>query len=207
MIGIDWLDPGHILGTAGSAALWITLGIIFAECGVLLGFFLPGDTLLFTVGVFIANDVVDHSVWFACVVLGLGAILGNICGYEIGRAVGPRVFESGRQRLLRPEHVERTQAFFERFGAPAIILARFVPIVRTVITVLAGVARMDRRRYLVLSAVGGMLWVFSVTLLGYFLGGVPFVRDFVEPHLDLVLLGVVLLSVLPVGVHLLLDVR
>lgn len=207
MLGLEWLDPGHILDSAGAAALWITLAIIFAECGVLLGFFLPGDTLLFTVGVFIANDVVDHSIWFACVVLSAGAILGNVCGYEIGRAIGPKALESERVRILRVEHVERTQRFFERYGAPAIILARFVAIVRTVITVIAGVAHMDRRRYLTLSTIGGVLWVFSITLLGYFLGGVPFVQDYIEPHLDLVLLGVVVLSILPVGVHLFLDVR
>lgn len=187
--------------------MWITLGIIFAECGILVGFFLPGDTLLFTVGVFIANDIVDHSVWFACVVLSAGAVLGNICGYEIGRAVGPKIFESDRVRVLRIEQVERTQRFFDKYGAPAIILARFVAVVRTVITVVAGVARMDRRRYFVLSTIGGLLWVFSITLLGYFLGGVPFVQDYIEPYLDLVLLGVVLLTVLPVSVHVLLDVR
>lgn len=207
MLGLDWLDPGYIINNAGDAALWITLGIIFAECGLLFGFFLPGDTLLFSVGVLTANDVMDQPILMSCIVLTVGAIVGNIVGYEIGRGAGPRVLESERIRLLRPEHVQRTEAFFDKYGAPAIVLARFVPIVRTVITVVAGVARMDRRRYLVLSASGGVLWVFSITLLGYFLGGVPFVRDHIEPHLDLVLLGIVTASVLPVAVHLLLDRR
>lgn len=207
MVGIPWLSPEHILDGAGGAALWITLAIIFAECGLLLGFFLPGDTLLFSVGLFIANDVVHHSVWLAATLLSIAAVAGNIVGYEIGRRAGPAILDSDRQRLLKPEHVARTQAFFERFGTPAIILARFVPIVRTVITVVAGVARMDRRRYFILSTIGGVIWVFGVTLLGYYLGGVKFVRDQVEPHLDLLILGVVLLSVIPVGLHLLLDER
>lgn len=205
-VGIDWLDPTYIINSYGAAALWITLAIIFAECGLLLGFFLPGDTLLFSVGVLTANDVMDQPIWLSCLVLTLGAVAGNIVGYEIGRKVGPRVFESERIRLLRPEHVERTQTFFDRYGAPAIILARFVPIVRTVITVVAGVAHMDRRRYFALSAIGGALWVLSVTLLGYFLGGVPFVRNNIQ-RLDLVLLAIVVLSILPVVVHLVMDRR
>lgn len=207
VIGIDWLDPGHILDTAGAAALWIAVAMLFAECGLLLGFFLPGDTLLFSVGVFVSAGVIDHTVWFCCVMLSIGATLGNLCGYEIGRVAGPMVLHSKRTRLLKQHHVDRTEQFFDKYGTPAIILARFVPIVRTVITVVAGVAKMGRRRYLVLSTLGGALWCFSVTLLGYYLGQIPFVRHYIEPHLDLVLLGVVLLSVLPVVVHLLLDMR
>lgn len=202
-MGLDWLSPQHLLGNGGGAALWIVVGIIFAECGLLLGFFLPGDTLLFSLGVFIANGVVDYSIWFAATVLAIAAVVGNLVGYEIGRRAGPAVLESDRQRFLKHEHVERTQRFFERYGTPAIIMARFVPMVRTVITVVAGVARMDRRRYFLLSAVGGVVWIFGLTLLGYFLGGVPFVRDTVEPHLDLLILGVVALSIFPITLHLL----
>lgn len=197
-----WLDPNSLLATAGSWALWVTLAIIFAECGLLLGFFLPGDTLLFSIGLFVSQGVVAESIWLVCVVLTVGAVLGNVVGYEIGRRVGPVILEREDRRLLRPEHVARTSAFFERYGSPAIVLARFVPIVRTVITVTAGVAEMARRRYVTFSALGGVLWVFGITLLGYFLGNVAFVRDHIQPHLELVLLGVVALSVLPVALHL-----
>jgi len=202
VLGISWLDPSYIFQNGGSAALWIVVAIIFAECGLLIGFFLPGDTLLFSVGVLTATGVVRTPIWLSCVLLTVAAILGNLTGYEIGRKAGPAVLSSERLRLLKPEHVARTEAFFDRYGAPAIILARFVPIVRTVITVVAGVARMSRRRYLTLSAIGAVAWVFGVTLLGFFLGRIPFVRDNIEPHIDLILLGVIVLSVLPPLIHL-----
>lgn len=197
----SWLDPEQLLNSAGSWALWVTLLIIFSECGLLLGFFLPGDTLLFSVGLFVSQGVIGESIWVVCVVLTVGAVLGNVVGYEIGRGVGPVLLERDR-RLLRPEHVERTRVFFARYGAPAIVLARFVPIVRTVITVTAGAAGMGRRRYVLYSTVGGVVWVFGVTLLGYFLGNIAFVRQHIQPRLELVLLGVVVLSILPMVVHL-----
>ncbi len=202
-----WLDPNQLLTSAGSWALWVTFGILFAECGLLLGFFLPGDTLLFSVGLFVSQGVIDHSIWLVCVVLTFGAVLGNVVGYEIGRRVGPVILEREDRRLLRPEHVARTRDFFERYGAPAIVLARFVPIVRTIITVTAGVAEMGRRRYLLYSTAGGVIWVFGVGLLGYFLGTIPFVRDHIQPHLELLLLGAVVISVLPVAMHLLRERR
>ncbi|MBA2552793.1 MAG: DedA family protein [Geodermatophilaceae bacterium] len=201
-LGPEWLKPDVIIGWLGPWALIGLALIVFAECGLLLGFFLPGDTLLFSVGIFVSQGVIDHSIWLVCLVLTAGAVLGNLVGYEIGRRVGPLLLDREDRRLLRPEHVERTRLFFERYGAPAIVLARFVPIVRTVITVTAGAAEMGRRRYFLYSTVGGVVWVFGVTLPGYFLGNIAFVRDHIQPRLELVLLGVVVLSILPMVIHL-----
>lgn len=201
-LGPDWLDPASMLTNAAGAALWIALAVIFAECGLLIGFFLPGDTLLFTVGLFVSQGLIDHPIWWVCLVLTAGAILGNVVGYEIGRAVGPPVFERREGRLFNKQQVVRTRAFFDRYGAPAIILARFVPVVRTFITVTAGVARMDRRLYLTYSTVGAVLWVWSITLAAWRLGQYQFVQDVVQPHIDLILVGAVVVSVLPVAAHL-----
>lgn len=206
-VGLDWLDPATLLSQSAGAALWIALGVIFAECGLLVGFFLPGDTLLFTVGLFVSQGLIDHSIWFVCLVLTAGAVVGNLVGYEIGRAVGAPIFDRGRGRLLNPKQVQRTSAFFDRYGGPAIILARFVPVVRTFITVTAGVARMDRRVYLLYSTLGAILWVWGITLVAWRLGQVPFVQDFVQPNLDLLILGAVAISVLPIAVHLLRERR
>ncbi len=194
-----------MLLSAAGAALWIALAVIFAECGLLVGFFLPGDTLLFTVGLFVSQGLIDHPIWWVCVVLTVGAVLGNVLGYEIGRAVGPPVFERRQGRLINKQQVARTRDFFDRFGAVAIILARFVPVVRTFITVTAGVARMDRRLYLTYSTIGAVIWVWSITLLAWRLGAYQFVQDVVQPHLDLIIVGAVVISILPVLLHLLLS--
>jgi membrane protein DedA with SNARE-associated domain len=202
-LGPSWLDPNQLLNDVGGAALWVCLAIIFAECGLLIGFFLPGDTLLFSVGLFVSQGLVPQSLVVVCIVLSLGALLGNAAGYEIGRRAGPAVFTRQHSRLFSQDNVRRAHAFFERYGAPAIVLARFVPIVRTFITVVAGVGRMDRRLYLTFSAIGGAVWASGVTILGYSLGHIPFVRHHIQPHLDVILIGVVLISVLPAAIHLL----
>ena len=199
-IGPSWLDPKN-LSTLGDVAPWVAAAIVFAECGLLVGFFLPGDTLLFTLGLLVGTGVVDTPLWEVCVLLAVAALLGNVVGYEIGRAAGPAIFRREESALFKRENVERASAFFDRWGAPAVTLARFVPIVRTFITVVAGVARMDRRRYLAYSTVGAVLWAAGVTVLGYFLGSIPFVRDHVDTILagvEVALLGVVVLSVAPV---------
>jgi membrane-associated protein len=199
-LGPSWLDPTH-LDAFGTAAVWIAAAIVFSECGLLVGFFLPGDTLLFTVGLLVGTRVVAVPLWAACLLLAAAAFLGNAAGYEIGRAVGPRIFRREDSALFKRENVERTSAFFERWGAPAILLARFVPIVRTFITVTAGVGRMDRRRYLLYSGLGAVLWAGGVTAVGYYLGSIAFVRDHVDTIfavVEVVLVGVVLLSVAPI---------
>lgn len=195
-LGPDWLDPQN-LDRFGTAAFWIALAIVFAETGLLIGFFLPGDSLLFVVGLFIATGVIDIPIAAACVLLTLAAVIGNLTGYWIGHRAGPPLFNRPDSRFFRREYVDKTHAFFDRYGARAIVLARFVPIVRTFITAMAGVGRMDVRTYVTYSTVGGVLWATGVTLLGYYLGTVPFIAE----NLELMLIGIVALSVIPIALE------
>ena len=196
-LGPQWLDPSYLISAMGPFVLVGLCLIIFAECGLLLGFFLPGDSLLFTAGLFVASGAISAPLWLVCTLLVVSALLGNLCGYWIGRAAGPAIFDRPNSRLLKTEHVERTQAFFERYGNRAILLGRFVPIVRTFITVMAGVGKMAPKRYLTYSVLGGVAWAAGVTLLGYLLGGFTFVRA----HIELMLVGVVVLSLIPLVVE------
>jgi membrane-associated protein len=190
-VGTSWLDAQHLIETFGLLGI---MTIIFAECGLLLGFFLPGDTLLFTAGVLVQRDTFHQPLWLVIVLCCIAAIVGNQVGYEIGRRGGPAVFKRPDSRFFRPEHVERTSAFFEKYGPTAIVLGRFVPVVRTVITVMAGAGRMDYRTYTLYTVLGGVFWVTSVTLLGYFLGNV----DFIANNVELLLLAGVAVSVVPI---------
>lgn len=191
MLGPDWLDPSNLLTTFGPWAFWATLLIVFAECG-LFTFFLPGDSLLFTVGLFIGNGLLDIPLWLACLGLFVAAFLGNVVGYEIGRALGSPL-RNRDGRFIKAKHFDQTEAFFEKYGNKALVLARFVPVVRTFITVVAGIGRMDRRRFFVYSGIGGFLWAVGVTVLGYYLGQVAFVKD----NIEIALLLIVFVSLLP----------
>ena len=199
LLGIDWLDPQYLLDQFGDYALWGAAAVIFAECGLLVGFFLPGDSLLFTVGLLVSQDKISFPLWLCCVVLFVAAIAGNACGYAIGAKAGPRIFQRDSSRLFKQKYVDKTREFFDRYGNRAIVLARFVPIVRTFITVMAGVAGMGFRRFLVYSTIGGLLWASGVTVLGYYLGQIDLVRN----NIEAMLLAIVLISVLPVGLELL----
>ncbi|MGN6131346.1 MAG: DedA family protein [Nocardioidaceae bacterium] len=197
LLGISWLDPQYLLNQFGDYALWGAAAIIFAECGLLIGFFLPGDSLLFTVGLLVAQDKVSYPLWLCCLTLTVAAIVGNASGYLIGDRAGPKVFHREGSRIFKQEYVEKTRAFFEKYGNRAILLARFVPIVRTFITVMAGVGTMGFRRFITYSAIGGAIWACGVTLLGVALGNVALVRD----HIELMLLAIVLVSVVPIGLE------
>ncbi len=192
---LDFLDPENILNWLGPLALIGVIFIIFAECGLLIGFFLPGDSLLFITGLFIAQGYIDTPIWLACVLLAAAAVLGNATGYWIGYKAGPKLFNRPDSRLFRKEYVDKTHEFFERYGPRAVVLARFVPIVRTFITAMAGVGRMDFRVYMIYSAIGGILWGAGVTFLGYVLGNVPFVKN----NIEIILISVVAISVLPIA--------
>lgn len=195
----SWLDPDTLLRGLGPFLLPGLCLIIFAECGLLIGFFLPGDSLLFTAGLFVATtDLIDPPLWVVCVLLTVCAFVGNVCGYWIGAKAGPALFNRPNSKLFKREYVDKTHEFFEKYGARAIVLARFVPIVRTFITAIAGVGRMDPKKYFTYSAIGGVLWATGVTVLGYFLGQIPFVHDNIEAMLVLI----VLLSIIPIVVEL-----
>ncbi len=188
-LGPSWLSPETLIG-AGLAVLLI---VVFVESGLLIGFFLPGDSLLFTAGLLInTQDVLP--LWLVLVTVPLAAIAGDQVGYLIGRTAGPRIFSRPDSRLFQQEYVDKAYAYFERHGARTIVLARFVPIVRTFAPVVAGVSRMNYRTFVTYNVVGGVLWGAGVVLLGYFLGRIEFVADNVEP----IILGIVALSVLPI---------
>ncbi|WP_328304364.1 DedA family protein [Actinomycetospora sp. NBC_00405] len=193
-LGPEWLDPQFIIEWLGPWALAGVCLIIFAECGLLVGFFLPGDSLLFITGLAVVTGLIDTPLWLVCVLLLVAAFLGNVCGYYIGRKAGPAIFDKPNSRLFKRENVDRTQAFFDKYGNRAIVLGRFVPIVRTFITVMAGVGRMDAKRFFTFSAIGGVAWAAGVTLLGAALGQIQFVRD----NIEMMLILVVLISVLPI---------
>lgn len=171
--------------------------IIFAECGLLIGFFLPGDSLLFTAGLFVANGFIGSPIWLVCLLLTVCAVAGNLVGYYLGYKAGPALFNRPNSRLFNREHVDRTRTFFDKYGTRAIVLGRFVPIVRTFITAIAGVGQMDPRKYFTYSILGGIAWATGVTLLGFWLGRISFVKANVE----VILIGIVVLSVLPIVVE------
>lgn len=194
----DWLDPQTLLTAMGPYAFWAAVLIIFAECGLLIGFFLPGDSLLFVVGLLIAQGSIPIPIGIAALILSVAAILGNLTGYWVGAKVGPPLFNKPDSRFFKKEYVEKSHAFFEKYGPSAIILGRFVPIVRTFITAIAGVAQMDYRKYVLYSTIGGVLWAAGVTLAGYFLGNIPFIKN----NLEIMILGVVFISVVPIVIEL-----
>jgi membrane-associated protein len=199
-LGPEWLQPDSIISWLGPWALVGLALIIFAECGLLLGFFLPGDSLLFTAGLFAVSEKgIGAPLWLVCLVLIVAAFAGNVCGYYIGRAAGPAIFDKPKSRLFKPKHVARTQEFFDKYGNRAIVLGRFVPVVRTFITVMAGVGQMEAKRYLTYSLIGGVAWAAGVTLLGAVLGQF----DFVKNNIELILILVVFVSIIPIIVEVL----
>ncbi|WP_204920392.1 DedA family protein [Microlunatus panaciterrae] len=200
----SWLDPDTLIKALGPWALWGVAVIVFAECGLFS--LLPGDSLLFTVGLFVAIGAIDHPLWFACVVLTIAAILGNVVGYWIGRLIGPPLFKPRNGlmgKIFQQQYVDKTHVFFERYGNRALVLARFVPIIRTFVTLVAGVGRMDFRKFITYTAVGGILWAVGVTVLGFYLGQIPFIHN----NIDAVLLLIVVVSLIPMGVEYLLARR
>ena len=167
--------------------------IVFCETGLLFGFFLPGDSLLVTAG-FIASQG-KFDFWTLNGLLCVAAIFGDSTGYLLGWMMGPKIFKKNESILFKKEYLERTHAFFERYGAKTIVLARFVPIVRTFAPTVAGVGRMSYRKFLVFNVIGGILWVFGMTFIGYFLGRVI---PGIEKKIHWVIFGVIFLSFLPI---------
>ncbi len=199
----DWLDPEYLLTSLGNGALWGAALIIFVECAIFP--VLPGDSLLFAVGMFVANDAeiihfdgVDKmgTLLISMLVLLAAAVLGNVVGYWVGKILSPWLFKprSGLiGRIFSQHHLDQTHAFFERYGAKALVLGRFVPFVRTFITMVAGAAGMSFRTFITWTAVGAVVWAAGVTLLGYFLGTIPLIKN----NIDAVLIAIVVISVLP----------
>ena len=167
-------------------------GIVFAETGLLVGFFLPGDSLLVTAGLFSSRGL--FNVYLLGLILNLAAALGNSCGYWIGRITGPRIFTREDSLLFNKKHVFRAQAFYARHGRMAIILAQFMPIVRTFSPVVAGVGQMPYRQFALISVIGTVIWVWSMLFTGYFLG--TYIPG-IDKHIEILILVVVFVSILP----------
>lgn len=189
-LGPSWLDPENLIRTFGTLGI---LAIVFIETGLLVGFFLPGDSLLFTAGLLSAAGVLP-PIWVLLITIPIAAIAGDQVGYAIGRKFGTPLFERPDSRFFKREYVDRSAEFFERHGPKAVVLARFVPIARTFVPVMAGTSRMRYRVFVTYNVIGGLLWGVGVPTIGYFLGGIQFVEDNIEP----ILIGIVLISVLPV---------
>lgn len=199
----QWLSPDFLLQKFGVALFWLGIIVLFVECGLFFPF-LPGDTLLFAMGLFIAEgkvDIVpgDHIVdlTVALVVYVAAAFAGNVVGYEIGDRIGPRIYHRDG-RVIKRKYLDQTSEFFDRHGHSALIIGRFVPFVRTYITLVAGVTRMDRRKFFVWSAIGAVLWVVSIMVIGYVLG-----QTFpsLGKYIDLVTYGLLAVTVLALAVE------
>lgn len=191
------LDPDNLIATFGLIGVLVA---VFAESGLLIGFFLPGDSLLFTAGLLVAEgSYVTLPLWLVCLLIVVAAVLGDQVGYLFGRKVGPALFRRPDSRLFKQENVERAHRFFEKYGPRSIVLARFVPIVRTFTPIVAGVALMPYRTFVLFNLIGGVLWGVGVTVLGFYLGQFGFVRS----NIELILVAVVAMSFVPIAIELL----
>jgi len=190
-LGPSWLDPNYLLDTFG---IWGLLLIVFAESGLLIGFFLPGDSLLFTAGLLITTNQLNFPLWAAIALICVAAVLGDQAGYMFGKKVGPSLFNRPDSRLFKQENVVKAHEFFEKYGPKSLVLARFVPIVRTFTPIIAGVSGMKYRSFVVFNVIGGVLWGAGVTLLGSWLGKI----DFVHKTIEAILILIVFVSVIPI---------
>jgi membrane-associated protein len=189
---MSFLDPQWLISTFGLIGI---LAVVFAESGLLIGFFLPGDSLLFTTGLLVADGkYLSQPLWLMCLLVSAAAVAGDQFGYLFGRRFGPGLFRRPDSRLFKQENLTRAREFFAKYGARSIVLARFVPVVRTFTPIVAGASHMHYRTFLLYNLIGGTLWGCGVTFLGYFLGQVAF---------ELILIGIVVLSVIPIGIELL----
>lgn len=185
------LDPKELIASFGMIGIF---AIVFAESGLLIGFFLPGDSLLFTAGLLASQDKFGLNIWVLLIGCFLAAFIGDQVGYTIGKKAGPALFRKPDSKLFKQEYVHHTEAFFEKHGAKTIILARFVPVVRTFAPVVAGIGRMNRKTFLTYNVVGAFLWAIGVTTLGYFLGAtVPSIDKYLLPIIGLI----IVLSIIP----------
>lgn len=200
----------HFAQSAGPvAALLIVAIIIFAESGLLIGFFLPGDSLLFTLGFLIQGSSsfkLDLNIYLVILVLFIAAVIGDNVGYTFGKKIGPKLFKKPDSLLFRQENVKRAQDFYDQYGGKTIIFARFIPIVRTFVPLIAGIAKMNHKTFFIFNMIGAFLWTVGVTLLGYFLGAA---LGNMGLDIDTVLLPIVaailIISVAPALYHLLKD--
>lgn len=188
------------------ASIFGVAAVVFAESGLLIGFFLPGDSLLFATGFLIQAGILPANIHLAVLVIFIAAVLGDSVGYTFGRKIGPKIFNRKDARLFKQEYIQRAQGFYEKHGGKTIIIARFIPIVRTFAPVVAGAGKMEYRRFLTFNVIGGLLWAAGVTYAGYFLGSVFEHAGIEIDHVIIpIILVIILISVLPPAIHILKD--
>jgi membrane-associated protein len=188
-----------LLYTLGPLAILLVMAVVFVETGLLLGFFMPGDSLLFLAGALVASHVIALPFWVLAAAVFVAAVAGDQLGYLIGRRYGPKVFSRPDSRLFRHENAERAQAFFARRGALAVILGRFVPVVRTFVPVVAGVGKMPHRAFTALNLVGALIWAVGIVTVGFFFGGITFVAA----HIELITIAIAGVSIIPAAIEVL----
>lgn len=182
-------DVNHLIQTGGLLLISI---IIFAESGMMVGFFFPGDTLLFSAGIFAASGKL--SLGLALVCIAVAAILGDNIGYHIGKTLGPRLFKKD-SLVFRKEYIDRAEKFYEKYGSKTMLIAHFVPIIRTFAPVTAGAGHMNYKQFFIFDAIGDIAWTLTITLLGYFVGShIPGIENYIDPVLILVILAVLVPS-------------
>lgn len=191
---MDFLDVNTLLNSAGLVGL---LSIVFVETGLLVGFFLPGDSLLFTAGVLSASDKPFAPIWLLCILIPIAAIIGDQVGFFIGRKLGPMALKSPAIKWIGQEQVERTNAYFDKYGPVTVLIARFIAIVRTLTPLMAGVSSMPHKTFTLYSVAGSVLWGAGVPILGYFLGQIPFVKN----NIGLILMGAIAVILVPMFIH------
>ncbi|MFJ3922833.1 VTT domain-containing protein [Streptomyces sp. NPDC090022] len=194
-LGPEWLSPDYLISEYGLIGILV---IVFAESGLFA--FLPGDSLLFTAGLLVADGkYITQPLWLVCTLIVAAAIIGDQVGYMIGKFFGPKLFNRPNSRLFKRENLDKAHEFMDRHGPKAIVLARFVPIIRTFAPMVAGAGSMKYRTFLTYNVIGGVAWGAGVTVAGYWLGQIEFINKNVEP----ILVGIVLISVIPVIIEVL----
>ncbi|MBX0299014.1 VTT domain-containing protein [Cryobacterium sp. 1639] len=194
LFGIDFLDSEWLIGWFGSFVLIGVAAVVFVETGFIVLSFLPGDSLLFTVGLLTATGDVPVPIWVTCAIIFVAAFAGDQLAYGIGRKAGPAVFAREQNRFFNPKNVERTNAFFAKHGGKAVIIARFLPVFRAFVPLAAGVGKMSYRTFVTFNLIGAFAWGVGLTLVGYLLGQIQFVADYSEYFI----IGIVLLSGIPI---------
>ncbi|MDG9713078.1 DedA family protein [Streptomyces sp. DH10] len=196
-LGPEWLDPNYLIETFSLPGILL---IVFAESGLFA--FLPGDSLLFTAGLFVAEGTyITQPLWLVCTLIVIAAVVGDQVGYMIGKFLGPKLFNRPNSKLFKQENLDKAHEFMEKYGPKAIVLARFVPIVRTFAPIVAGAGRMKYRTFVTYNVIGGIAWGTGVTLAGYWLGQI----DFIKKNVESILILIVLLSVVPIIIEYLRD--
>lgn len=193
------LHPDHYLEALGPLGMLVSVAIIFAESGLFFGFFLPGDSLLLTAGLLAFKGV--FNIWILAFAFPIAAIIGDNVGYWFGHKVGPPIFSRPESRLFKPQNLAKARAFYDRYGPITIVLARFMPFIRTFAPIVAGAVKMDYRTFFIYNVIGGVLWGMGVMLLGYFLGAV-IPPELLDRYFLLIILAVIFVSALPTMIHL-----